>query len=229
MTKASKTGKSNIAHRRLQLRVSGDPNYQRRREQLLDAAGRIFREKGYNGANINDFAKAVGIDRTSLYYYMSGKEELFREIIQDATYSNVLMAETIRDSKDAPGEKIRKFITSLMTSYETHYPYMYAYIQEDMTQIAKKRSRWASDMKKLSKRFDKAVIAIVQEGLDDGSFKPNGGTAPLIAFGIIGMCNWSHRWFKPSGKLGAEVVGNSFAALILDGLVEGRSARDANA
>lgn len=209
---------SNIAQRRLQARLSGDKDYQQRREQLLKAAGRIFQEKGFKGASINDVARAVGIDRASLYYYTSGKEELFREMVHEATLGNVAMAETIRASKDRPERKLHQFVTSLMASYETHYPYLYVYVQEDMAQIAQKSTRWAKEMKRLSDRFDQAVIGIVQEGLADGSFQSDGGTAPVIAFGIIGMCNWSHRWFKPTGKLSARAIGKIFADMVLDGL-----------
>jgi AcrR family transcriptional regulator len=222
MSKAANS-QSNIAQRRLQARQSGDKDYQERRAQLIKAAGRIFQEKGFKGASINDMAKAVGIDRASLYYYTSGKEELFREMVHEATLQNILMAEAIRASKDTPGQKIRKFVTSLMASYETHYPYLYVYVQEDMTQIAHKSTRWAKDMNKLAKRFDQAVIGIVQQGLDDGSLKSKGGTASVISFGIIGMCNWSHRWYKPAGKLSAETIGSVFADMILDGLTRNGS------
>jgi AcrR family transcriptional regulator len=219
---------SNIAQRRLQARLSGDKDYQQRREQLLKAAGRVFQEKGFKGASINDVARAVGIDRASLYYYTSGKEELFREMVHEATLANIEMAETIRASKIPPDRKIRDFITSLMRSYETHYPYLYVYVQEDMTQIAQKSTRWAREMNKLAKRFDQAVIGIVQEGLDDGTFRSNGGTAAVIAFGIIGMCNWSHRWFKPTGKLSGAMIGTVFADMILDGLTRRSGRRQAS-
>ena len=61
------------------------------------------------------------------------------------------------------------------------------------------KSAFSKEMLSLSKRFDKAVITIIQEGLDDGSFQSK-GYARLIMAGIVGMCNWSHRWYEPEGK-----------------------------
>lgn len=218
MAKATNSIQSNIAQRRREKRFSDDEDYLLRREQLLKAAGVVFQQKGFKGASINDIAKAVGIDRTSLYYYTSGKEELFRELVHEAVLSNILMAEIIQSSTEAPSQKIRNFITSLMASFEIHYPYLYMYVQEDMAQITQKSTGWAKEMNNLARRFNTAVIAIVQEGLDDGSFKPSDASAQLVAYGIIGMCNWSHRWFKPTGKFAAPAIGALYADLVLAGL-----------
>ena len=49
----------------------------------------------------------------------------------------------------------------------------------------------------LNKRYENAVVAIVQEGIDSGAFTTN--TQPwVIAYGIIGMVAWSNRWFDPN-------------------------------
>jgi AcrR family transcriptional regulator len=209
---------SMIAKRRAMARSAGDPDYRERRGQLVDAAAKIFREKGFQAASINDIAKAVGIDRASLYYYTSGKDELFQEVVRGAALGNVQMAEAIRDGAETPGKKLEKFIVSLMVAYETHYPYLYAYVQEDMAQIARRKTPWAKEMGTLSNRFNAAVVDIIEAGLDQGSFRKDVGSANLVALGIIGMCNWSHRWFRPHGKETAESIGRTFARMILDGL-----------
>jgi len=212
------TGNSRISKRRLNAQNSGQQEYLERRNLVLQTAAAIFKEKGYRAASVNAVAEAVGIDRASLYYYASGKEELFREVIHEAILSNVLMVESIQRGPGTPAAKVEQFIVSLMASYEVHYPYLYVYVQEDMAQVTKKRSRWANDLSRLTKRFNGAVVSIIQSGLDDGSFRKENGSARLIAAGIIGMCNWSHRWFKPGSGLSAESIGKSFANLILKGL-----------
>jgi len=225
MTKTSK--KSNIAQRRETARESGDQEYQQRREQLLCVAGKIFREKGYDGASMNDFAKAIGIDRASIYYYISGKEELFQAIVYEAVRANVLMIEAIRDGDDAPPDKVRKLIIGLMKSYETHYPYLYVYVQEDMARISASSTAWAREMRKLSKRFDEATLDIVEQGIREGTIDAKGASAQMVAFAIVGMCNWSHRWFRPSGRISAEVIGQQFADVVLGGILAGGRAAGA--
>jgi len=209
---------SQIAQRRASAKRGGDEEYQQRRAQLVSAAARVFKAKGFGAASVNDIAKEARMDRASLYYYAAGKEELFQEVIYEVVLSNVVMAETIREDRSPPPEKVRTFVTSLVRSYERHYPYLFVFIQEDMAQIAEPQSGWAREMRRLAKRFDEAVIGIVQAGIDDGSFKRVGDNARLAAFGIIGMCNWSHRWFRPGAGEGADKVGAVFADMVLDGL-----------
>jgi AcrR family transcriptional regulator len=48
----------------------------KRWSEILDAAGQIFNEKGYQAARIEDIAGRVGILRGSLYYYIDSKEDL---------------------------------------------------------------------------------------------------------------------------------------------------------
>jgi TetR/AcrR family transcriptional regulator, cholesterol catabolism regulator len=213
--------KSKIARRRQLALRSGEQDYKERRAQLLQAAGRIFREKGYEKASIGDFAKAVGIDRASIYYYISSKEELFREMVHEAVRDNVLMVEQIRESAATPEEKVRALIVGIMRSYEKHYPYLYAYVQEDMARIAGDKTPWGKEMKLFSERFVVATVGIIQQGIDDGSFRLKSLSAQMIAFAVIGMCNWSHRWFRPSGRISLDMVGQSFAELALKGIIAG--------
>ena len=51
------------------------------RERLLDAAERLFGERGYGAVTVKDIAQAVGIHHASLYHHSpGGKEELFVEV-----------------------------------------------------------------------------------------------------------------------------------------------------
>jgi len=211
--------KSNIEKRRRQALESGDPEYQKRRNQLFNAAGEVFRKKGFDGANMADFAQAVGIDRASIYYYVSGKEELFQKLVHRAVQENVKMAETIRAEALAPELKVKSFIVELMKSYGRHFPYLYLYIQEDMTRVSNKNSAWAREMKDLSDRFDSAMLAIIEEGVASGVIGGNGLTPRMMGLAIIGMCNWSHRWYYPEGNLSAEEIGERFSQIALNGIL----------
>jgi hypothetical protein len=57
--------------------------------------------------------------------------------------------------------------------------------------------------------------------LDDGSFNP--GNARLMAVGIIGMCNWSHRWFDPNRGTDGSKVATAFSDLVLNGMIAKRA------
>jgi AcrR family transcriptional regulator len=211
---------SDIAKRRKAARQFGDEEYNNRRQEIFTAAARVFREKGLKAANLADIASETGMDRATLYYYVSGKDEIFHHVVRDAVLHNVEAAEAIRDDGGiGPREKVAAFIRRLMQSYADHYPSLFVFVQENLSHLDNS-TEWNREMLALAMRFNTAVVDIVQQGLDDGSFRPAiGRDADLIAYALIGMCNWSHRWFDPAGRRTAEEIGDLFAELALGGLL----------
>ena len=53
----------------------------RTREQLLDAAARVFAQKGYAGASVDEIAEAAGYSTGALYSNFESKEKLFLELM----------------------------------------------------------------------------------------------------------------------------------------------------
>ena len=209
---------SGIARRRAAAKAEASDQYLSRRQDLVKAAASVFRAQGLSGTSIDDIAKVAGVDRASLYYYFGGKKELFDAVVLEALVSNIEMAERIRDSSEPPEEKLVSLIKSLMISYEEYSPHLYVYVQEDPSQLASSpAARDGVDVLELQRRFDRALVEILQQGMDAGVFRSD--VSPRIAaYGIIGMANWSHRWFHPDGPVSAGEIGQAFAVLAINGL-----------
>jgi AcrR family transcriptional regulator len=54
---------------------------QQRREQILEAAGEVFAEKGYHSASISDVIVRAGIARGTFYLYFTGKHNVLEAIL----------------------------------------------------------------------------------------------------------------------------------------------------
>ena len=53
-----------------------------RPEEILDAALKLFTEKGFSSTRMIDVAKAAGISKGTLYLYFDSKEAIFRDVVQ---------------------------------------------------------------------------------------------------------------------------------------------------
>lgn len=209
---------SGIGRRRAAARDEGSPAYQERRAEIVRAAAGLFQKNGFRGTKLSDIGEALNLDRASLYYYIGNKEELFHEVVGGAVEANVTAAEQILHGPGTAPEKLRTLITGLMVSYAENYPFLYVYIQENLSTVSPDRSAWSREMRRLNKRYENAVVAIVQAGLDEGTLR-TGTPAWVVAYGIIGMVAWSNRWFNPNeSAVPAEEIGAAYARALLEGL-----------
>lgn len=207
-----------IGKRRRSASKDSTASYQNRRQEITEAAVRVFHRLGYNGASLSGVAAELGIDRATLYYYFSSKEQLFDEIVRTVLESNFTLARRIADSKISPQRKLRELITALMVGYHESYPLLYIYIREDLTHVSDKRSEWSATMRQLNRVIEQAVIEIIEQGFADGSFR-RVGSARIIAYCILGALNWTHRWYRPERTdANPEEIGNIFSELMLSGL-----------
>jgi len=218
MIEAADAPTSSIGRRRAAARDRSGAAYKKRREEIIQAAALVFRSKGYRATTLADVAEAVGGDRASLYFYISSKEEIFDEIVSDVVKSNLAVAEEIRDSKAPVTSKLRTLIVQLMEAYAEAYPFLYVYLQENLAHVSESRQPWAADLRSINRRYEAAVEAIIQQGIDEGSVRSL--TDPrILAFGLLGMVSWTHRWFNPEkSAISATEIGQAYAEVMLNGL-----------
>ena len=209
---------SNIGQRRSVAKEDSSASYQLRRKEIAEAAIRVFNRLGFQGASVSAVAAELEIDRASLYYYISSKEELFDELVRTVVERNLELVKQIQASDLSPRRKLRDLITTLMTSYGEHYPLFYIYIRENLSHVSDGRSKWSTYMRKLNAETSDAVIAIIEEGYADRTLR-NVGAPRVVAYGVLGIVGWTHRWFRPDqSDFSAEEIGKTYAELLLSGL-----------
>ena len=208
---------SKIGQRRSSASNGSRATYQARRQEITDAASRVFNRLGLKGASLTAVATEIGVDRATLYYYFSSKEQLFDEMVRATLEENDRLARRIANGPVSPARKLRELISALMISYAENYPLLYIYIREDLSHVSDTRSVWSMHMQKINKSIEQSVMNILEQGYQDGSFRRI-GSSRTVAFGILGMLNWTHRWFKPDRSEPAAEIGKTFAEIALAGL-----------
>ncbi len=208
---------SRIGERRKHAQAEPSAGYVHKRAAIVEAAARVFQHGGYERASMNDVAAQAGADRASVYYYFKGKHELFHAVIIDAVQHLVDSAERILAADVPAGDKVRELVAAVMRAYTDHYPYLYVYVQEDMTKLSVDDES-AKTLRRLARRFTGAVEAMMAAGIASGEFKA-GLDAGLATNAVLGALNWSHRWFKPGRGTSPDDVTAVFVEIFLHGLV----------
>ncbi|WP_158904033.1 TetR/AcrR family transcriptional regulator [Burkholderia sp. L27(2015)] len=81
------------------------------REQVLDHAQTLIKQRGYNGFSYRDLAKLVGVKTSSIHYYFPGKEDLVLEAVN--TYSSAVLAEMYAiDSSLSADKQLERYARS---------------------------------------------------------------------------------------------------------------------
>jgi AcrR family transcriptional regulator len=83
-------------------RLSRSEQQGRTRAALLDAAGAVFVERGFQGASVEAIAERAGFTRGAFYSNFSSKDELFAELLQDRVYAAYRALAAAAVAADAP-------------------------------------------------------------------------------------------------------------------------------
>ncbi|MDF7774844.1 TetR/AcrR family transcriptional regulator [Sphingomonas sp. AOB5] len=220
--KRNKTPTSAMGRRRAAAQSEQGAHYSQRLQNLHATAALLFKERGLGNVSLDDIAKTAGLNRASIYYYTSSKEELFFDIAIEAMEKFAVNVDAIVESQlDFPA-KITAFLVTLMEHYEANYPHLYAFVQE-IDKVSPRNAERQKALSDLTGRVDALVYRIITGGMADGSLRSD--VSPrILAHGLLGMANWSHRWFKPDGGLSGADIGRQFARIVLDGMIPDKAA-----
>jgi AcrR family transcriptional regulator len=91
--------------------LTADRRRQQTRDYLLDAAQRVFAERGFHAATLDEVAAAAGFTKGAVYSNFKNKEDLFLALIE-AAYAREMAAlkETIEGSEVPPEARLGDFV-----------------------------------------------------------------------------------------------------------------------
>ncbi|QTL01634.1 TetR/AcrR family transcriptional regulator [Aquabacter sp. L1I39] len=84
------------------------------RQQIVEAADRLFYERGYEATSFGDIAQAVGLSRGNFYYHFKTKDEILAAVIALRLDATRAMLETWEEGTPLPLERIRSFVHILI-------------------------------------------------------------------------------------------------------------------
>lgn len=182
-------------------------------EEILKAAAELFYEKGYHATTMQDVADRVGMLKGSLYYYIDSKEDLlYITLDQVIKKGDDLFLQRVASAPD-PVEKLRRAIEAEIEYVIRDQVTVGLFLHEFDTLSEQRRRRILARMR----RFQNRYIEIIREGQAAGVFRDL--DPRLAVYGILGMCNWVYRWYRPDLGFTLQEITSVFTNLVMKGIL----------
>ncbi|HLS60501.1 MAG TPA: TetR/AcrR family transcriptional regulator [Virgibacillus sp.] len=184
------------------------------KEKITETSILLFGKKGFSQTSIQDIVTELDVTKGTFYYYFPSKEQLLMDIHQDYITNLIERQELIvNDHTYSQQEKLTAIIRLLINDIADKGPSARVFSREV-------RHLGPQNMKIIKQdrdQFRLNIEAVIKEGIEQGELKAD-LRADMVAFGILGVTNWSYNWFKTDGDVAEEELVTIFSEMILTGI-----------
>ena len=182
-----------------------------RRADILRAAARVFRRHGFADAGMRAIADEADLSPANLYHYFRGKDELLYYCQDQALDRMLAAAAAARRGCLSASARLEHVLRAQATILLDDVEGATAHVQIDALPPARRARLIAK-----RDRYERAVRAIVQSGVEAGEFLAD--DAALVTRAMLGAINWTAMWFRPGGAHDAPHVGSVIARFLVRGV-----------
>lgn len=145
---------------------------ERRRQQIIVAAKRVFSEKGFNKATMEDIAKEAELSPGTLYLYFKNKEELYASLsLRILQYLDIRVSHVNKEPDLDPVSKLDALMVAMYDVYDFDPLIIINMFHLQSSETLKNLSdELMQEIKDLSKKSIGAIADIFNEGIQTGAF-----------------------------------------------------------
>ncbi len=184
-----------------------------RRPDLLKAAARLFRQKGFAATTTRDIANAAGMQSGSPFYHFKSKDALLFAVMEAGMHAALAQQQgVLGDAAYAalsPANQLRRLVHAhfeiLLGPGNDFVPvmlYEWRSLQRPQRKV----------LRQLIADYEALWIPVLQALQDRGQLKAPVSVARLL---ILGALNWSVQWFDPAKGASVEVLGEHAVAMFI--------------
>jgi AcrR family transcriptional regulator len=188
------------------------PNWESRRQAIVDTSAQVFARSGYHATGINDLCAANELGKGALYHYIGSKEELLAAI-HDRVMDEVLRSsERVVAAGGSPTEQLTMIGDELLDIIARYPDHVWVFLHEFPALTGER----AEQFRVRRHEFEGAVETILRAGIEAGEFRDV--DPRLTALAWLGMHNYTYLWLKRDGGLSAKEVAKRFADIFIGGI-----------
>ena len=187
-----------------------------RMDEVYAKAAMLFRRKGYINASVNEIAKEIGIQKGSLYYYIDDKETLLFDILNRTMDTMLERVGHFLSEETDPAKRLDHAIRAHIVN-ASQYLNEFSVLLHDTKHLQPELRGTI-----LSKRnqYEEIFLNIIRDGISRKVFRKE--DEKILAYMILGSCNWLYQWFSPVGEKSPRQIADIFSRIFLDGLLLGK-------
>ena len=190
-----------------------------KKEMILDAACKVFADKGFNAALVDDIAKKAGIGKGTVYEYFRSKEDLFFESLTwfFTNLTNFSYYE-IEQLPQSASEQLEQFIESLSKSVDEieHFvPLMMEYWSASAS--GTQRKKFMKFFSEIYVNCRSQIEEILNHGIKTGEFRKDVNIKAVSA-GVAGAIDgmYLQKWFDSTFEM--EKISHDFINSLIKGI-----------
>ncbi|SER32622.1 transcriptional regulator, TetR family [Lentzea xinjiangensis] len=182
-------------------------------ERLIDAATRLFAEKGYERVAVQEIVESAGVTKGAMYHYFGSKDDLLHEI-----YGRLLRLQTEHLEKiaAADGPVVKRLreaaIDVIVTSIEDFDAAKVFF--RSMNHLSADKQR---EVRAERRRYHEKFRGLVEEGQRDGTFRAD-VPADVATYYFFGSLHQLGTWYRPDGDIPAGRLAEHYADLLIHSL-----------
>ncbi len=186
-----------------------------RRQELVRAAAKLFRRKGFDATSTRDIAAAVGMRSGSPFYHFKSKEALLYVVMDEGMRSAIAQQSAAWSQAQADTLPARAQLRVLVRN---HFDVMLGAGQDFIpVMLYESRSiapRQRSQLAELQSVYEGAWVPVLTRLHATGELQADVKLARLLIFGAL---NWSVQWFDRRKSASLEDLTDAALALFLKG------------
>jgi AcrR family transcriptional regulator len=183
------------------------------RDEILEAAARIISQKGYHAASMQDIARAVNLQKASLYHHVSSKQEILLLLLNQGLDLLTERLEAVVVQPISPEEKLRQAMSTYLQTL-AEYESLSAVLLLEHRSLEPELHDLHIPRRD---RFERIWRDLIQDGMDEGVFAC--ASPSIAARAVLGVMNWTITWYRYDGPLSAGEIAVEFADLFSQGLL----------
>ena len=180
-------------------------------DSLTDVALRVFAERGYDGASMDDVARAAGITKASIYHHVSGKEALLERGLGRALDAVFAILDEPAALEGRAIERLRHIVTRVAETTLRVLPELTVLVRVHGS------SKIERDALERRRRFDRIVTELIAQAQADGDVRADVDPR-LVTRLIFGMSNSVVEWYRSGSALGPDAIVRGIVTLVFEGI-----------